>query len=94
MQGIDHLPDEITDLLNLATKYPPVAKKVLSYGMLGLGVLVVLLAITCLIRSSHRQSTLHLEGSSYLAAMHNNAANPEKSKTGEVTNPGFEMGNK
>ncbi|KAL4711240.1 hypothetical protein ACJJTC_019081 [Scirpophaga incertulas] len=61
-EGIDDLPDQVTSLLRLATKVPPVARAVLAWGLSALGILLVLLAVTCLIRSSHRQSTLRLEG--------------------------------
>ncbi|KAJ0182901.1 hypothetical protein K1T71_000877 [Dendrolimus kikuchii] len=61
-EGINELPPEVTSLLRLATKLPPIARSALGWGLSALGILLVLLAVTCLIRSSHRQSTLRLEG--------------------------------
>lgn len=66
-EGIDGLPDQITDLMNLATSVPPRARIILMIGLYALGGLMLVLAVTCLVRSSHRQSTLHLEASNYLA---------------------------
>ncbi|XP_026317403.1 scavenger receptor class B member 1 isoform X2 [Hyposmocoma kahamanoa] len=61
-EGIDELPSEVTSLLRLATRVPPIARAALGWGLSALGALLILLAVTCLIRSSHRQSTLRLEG--------------------------------
>ncbi|XP_059061330.1 scavenger receptor class B member 1 isoform X3 [Achroia grisella] len=61
-EGIDSLPTEVTSLLRLATRAPPLARAILGWGLSALGLLLILLAVTCLIRSSHRQSTLRLEG--------------------------------
>ena len=66
-EGIDGLPDEITDLMLLATTVPPKAKIILMIALFVLGTLLLLVSVTCLVRSSHRQSTLHLEASNYLA---------------------------
>lgn len=66
-EGVDQLPDEITDLMKLASTVPPKARCVLMIVLFVLGGLLLVTAIFCLIRSSHRQSTLHLEGSNYLA---------------------------
>ncbi|KAL5286826.1 CD36.2 family protein [Megaselia abdita] len=66
-EGVDQLPDEITDLMKLASTVPPKARCVLMIVFFVLGGLLLVTAIFCLIRSSHRQSTLHLEGSNYLA---------------------------
>ncbi|GBP75271.1 Sensory neuron membrane protein 1 [Eumeta japonica] len=48
-EGINELPDEVTSLLRLATKVPPVARAALGWGLSALGLLLVLLAVTCLI---------------------------------------------
>lgn len=66
-EGIDGLPDEITDLMNVAATVPPKARIVLMIIFFALGGLLFVIAVFCLIRRSHRQSTLHLEGSNYLA---------------------------
>lgn len=66
-EGIDELPDEITDLLLFAATVPPKAKVVLMWGLFVLGGFLLIIAVTCLVRSSHRQSTLHLEASNYVA---------------------------
>lgn len=66
-EGIDYLPDEITDLMNFAVTVPPKLRIALIVIFFAVGALLFLLAVFCLIRNSHRQSTLHLEGSNYLA---------------------------
>lgn len=66
-EGIDGLPDEVTDLMSLATTVPPKARSVLMIALFALGTILLIIAVTCLVRSSHRQSTLHLEASNYLA---------------------------
>ncbi|KAJ9593543.1 hypothetical protein L9F63_014907, partial [Diploptera punctata] len=63
--GIDDLPEEVTDLLSLATNAPPIARAVLSYGLFVIGAILLIVAVTCLIRSSGRQETLNLEGTSH-----------------------------
>ncbi|XP_077301238.1 scavenger receptor class B member 1-like [Arctopsyche grandis] len=92
--GIDDLPDEVAKLLRFGTNVPPIAKAILSYGLIAVGLLLLLISVTCLIRSSHRQSTLHLEGSNYLASVNNKSQENGKAangKKGEVNN-GYEMG--
>lgn len=66
-EGIDGLPDEITDLMTLASTLPPKAKVGLMIILYVVGAVLLVMAVTCLVRSSHRQSTLHLESSNYLA---------------------------
>ncbi|XP_037821072.1 scavenger receptor class B member 1 [Lucilia sericata] len=66
-EGIDSLPDEITDLMNFAATVPPKIRVILIIVFFALGALLLLISVFCLIRNSHRQSTLHLEGSNYLA---------------------------
>lgn len=66
-EGIDGLPKEITDLMNFATTVPPKARSTLMLVLFIVGTLLLVIAVTCLVRSSHRQSTLHLEASNYLA---------------------------
>lgn len=66
-EGIDGLPDEITDLMLLATTVPPKAKIILMISLFVLGTVLLLVSVTCLVRSSHRQSTLHLDASNFLA---------------------------
>lgn len=66
-EGVDGLPDEVTDLMKLATTVPPKARFILMIAFFVLGAVLLLVSVTCLVRSSHRQSTLHLEASNYLA---------------------------
>lgn len=66
-EGIDGLPDEITNLMQLATEVAPQASQMAMYGLFGIGILLLIISVYCLIRNSHRQSTLHLETSNYLA---------------------------
>lgn len=66
-EGIDYLPDEITDLMNFATTVPPKIRVILTIIFFAVGALLLLISVFCLIRNSHRQSTLHLEGNNYLA---------------------------
>lgn len=66
-EGIDGLPEEITNLMKLATTVPPKARSILMVALFALGTVLLIVAVTCLVRSSHRQSTLHLDGSNFLA---------------------------
>uniref|UniRef100_A0A336MNJ0 Scavenger receptor class B member 1 n=2 Tax=Culicoides sonorensis TaxID=179676 RepID=A0A336MNJ0_CULSO len=66
-EGIDGLPDQITNLMQLATNVAPQAQAYGSIGMFVIGLLLFIMSVYCLIRNSHRQSTLHLESSNYLA---------------------------
>lgn len=66
-EGIEGLPDQITNLMQLATNLAPQAQAYGSIGMFALGILLFIMSVFCLIRNSHRQSTLHLESSNYLA---------------------------
>lgn len=79
-EGIDGLPDEITDLMLLATNVPPKAKLGLMVVLFAVGAILLLVAITCLVRSSHRQNTLHLEASNYLATASVDQAKKQKQK--------------
>nr|CAD7410496.1 unnamed protein product [Timema cristinae] len=42
--GIDGLPSQVTDLLDLATNAPPIARAALSYGLFALGGILLILA--------------------------------------------------
>lgn len=64
---IDGLPDEITNLMGLATTVPPKARSILMIALFSLGTVLLIVAVSCLVRSSHRQSTLHLDASNFLA---------------------------
>ncbi|XP_071440719.1 scavenger receptor class B member 1-like isoform X2 [Hetaerina americana] len=66
-EGIDSLPNEVLDLLYLATEVPPLVRVVLSYGLFALGVLLLLISLGCLVRSAGRQETLSLEASNHFA---------------------------
>jgi len=99
--GIDHLPEEVTDLLSLATNAPPIARAVISYGLFALGAILLVIAVTCLIRSSGRQETLNLEGTSHYVKPEKkptatsersdvtNSHSNGKGKTLETLNPAF-----
>nr|CAD7265550.1 unnamed protein product [Timema shepardi] len=63
--GIDGLPSQVTDLLDLATNAPPIARAALSYGLFALGGILLILAVSCLVRSTGRQETLNLEGTNH-----------------------------
>ncbi|XP_069698829.1 scavenger receptor class B member 1-like [Periplaneta americana] len=62
---IDKLPEEVTDLLSLATNAPPIARAVISYALFAIGVILLIIAVSCLVWSSGRQETLNLEGTSH-----------------------------
>jgi len=64
-QGIDELPDQVIQLLKLATQTPPVAKAALQYALFASGAVLLLLALGCLVRNSHRQETMSLEGTAH-----------------------------
>ncbi|KAJ4444619.1 hypothetical protein ANN_06415 [Periplaneta americana] len=99
--GIDKLPEEVTDLLSLATNAPPIARAVISYALFAIGVILLIIAVSCLVRSSGRQETLNLEGTSHYVkpekkptstASHIDATNGHtngKGKTIETLNPAF-----
>ncbi|XP_050678268.1 lysosome membrane protein 2 isoform X1 [Leptidea sinapis] len=84
-EGIDELPDQVSSLLRLATRVPPIVHSVLAWGLSALGALLILLAVTCLVRSSHRQSTLRLEGHA--------VSKPPPAKTPSKDN-GYELNNR
>ena len=59
-EGIDGLPKEMTNLMNLATTVPPVAHASLSAILFVLGALLLLIAVWRLVRGANRLSSLHL----------------------------------
>lgn len=59
-EGLDGLPAEMTGLMGLATKVPPIARAVLIGVLFALGVLLLLVAIWRLVRGANRLSSLHL----------------------------------
>lgn len=79
-EGIDGLPDEITHMMALATQTAPKAQEIMLYVFFIVGLLLLVTSIYCLIRNSHRQSTLHLESSNYLATAHVDAAKKNSKK--------------
>nr|CAD7461993.1 unnamed protein product [Timema tahoe] len=91
--GIDGLPSQVTDLLDLATNAPPIARAALSYGLFALGGILLILAVSCLVRSTGRQETLNLEGTNHYVkpAKKINGSNgtDEHSKSMEIMNPAF-----
>lgn len=66
-EGIDSLPEEVLDLLYLATEIPPVVHSALAYGLIALGIFLLLVSLCCLVRSAGRQETLSLEASNHFA---------------------------
>ncbi|XP_049792924.1 lysosome membrane protein 2 isoform X1 [Schistocerca nitens] len=99
--GVDGLPSDVTELLNLAATAPPIARSAISFGLIALGALLLLIAAACLWRSSKRQETLHLEGTSHYVkpsekqkkdiAANGHPANGN-GKTFETLNPAFLTG--
>jgi len=78
-QGIDELPDQVIQLLKLATQTPPVAKAALQYALFTSGVALLVLALGCLVRNSHRQETMSLEGTAHYSQ--DEKKKPKKSLT-------------
>lgn len=77
-EGIDGLPDEIVDLMKIAVELPAKAKFSLMAALYTIGALLFVISVFCLVRKSHRQSTLHLDGTNYLATT---AIDQQKKKT-------------
>jgi scavenger receptor class B, member 1 len=69
-EGIEGLPDEVVQLMTIATTVPDKAKTVLMIALFTLGSLLFIVSVFCLVRKSHRQNTLHLDGTNYLATQH------------------------
>lgn len=59
-EGIDGLPEEMTNLMKLATSVPPVAHAGISGVLFVLGALLLLIAVWRLVRGANRLSSLHL----------------------------------
>lgn len=75
-QGIVALPDNVTELLKLATEAPPVAKVALTYTFFIVGSILLVVSVFCLVRSSNRQEIMNLEGTAHYTA--NDEANKKK----------------
>jgi len=69
-EGIDGLPDQVVKLMKVATTVPDKARTVLMIALFTLGALLFVVSVSCLVRKSHRQNTLHLDGTNYLATQH------------------------
>lgn len=69
-EGIERLPDEVVDLMKVATTVPSKARTALMIAFFVLGGLLFIVSVFCLVRKSHRQNTLHLDGTNYLATQH------------------------
>lgn len=76
LQGITALPDNVTELLKLATEAPPVAKVALTYTFFIVGSILLIVSVFCLVRSSNRQEIMSLEGTAHYTA--NDEANKKK----------------
>ncbi|GLV36663.1 epithelial membrane protein [Carabus blaptoides fortunei] len=59
-EGIDELPPQVTDLMNLATTVPPIAHIALTAILLVIGALLLIIAVWRIVRGAHRLSSLHL----------------------------------
>lgn len=70
------MPDNVTELLKLATETPPVARTALSYTLFIVGSILLVTSVFCLVRSSSRQETMNLEGTAHYTA--NDEANKKK----------------
>jgi scavenger receptor class B, member 1 len=81
-EGIDSLPDEVLELMKVGSQLPPKARQVLMIGLFSLGAVLLVLSVFCLVRKSHRQSTLHLESSNYLATASVDAAKKKAKENG------------
>jgi hypothetical protein len=69
-EGVNGLPDEIVNLMKVATTVPDKARSALMIALFALGSILFVSSVFCLVRKSHRQSTLHLDGTNYLATAH------------------------
>ncbi len=69
-EGVDGLPDEVVSLMRLATTVPDKLRIAFMIAFFTLGILLLIMSVTCLIRKSSRQNTLHLDGTNYLATQH------------------------
>ena len=69
-EGVEGLPDEVVHLMKIATTVPDKARTALMIALFTLGSLLFIVSVFCLVRKSHRQNTLHLDGTNYLATQH------------------------
>lgn len=69
-EGIESLPDEILNLMKVATTLPDTARTSLMAALFTLGIVLFVVSVFCLVRKSNRQNTLHLDGTNYLATQH------------------------
>jgi hypothetical protein len=56
--------------MKVAVDVPDKARSGLMIALFALGSILFVASVFCLVRKSHRQSTLHLDGSNYLATAH------------------------
>jgi len=89
--GISGLPMEVTNLINLATTVPPVARVALLYVLLIAGVVLLVISVFCLVRNSTRQETMSLEGTAHYAA---NDEKKQPKSTPALPNNGITNGHK
>ncbi|KAK9754235.1 LEM domain [Popillia japonica] len=57
-EGISGLPTEVTNLMNLATTAPPIARTVITAVLIAVGLLLLLIAVWRLVRGANRLSSL------------------------------------
>lgn len=54
------LPEEMTNLMSLATTVPPIARAVIAGVLFAIGALLLIIAIWRIVRGANRLSSLHL----------------------------------
>nr|XP_022899774.1 lysosome membrane protein 2-like isoform X2 [Onthophagus taurus]XP_022899775.1 lysosome membrane protein 2-like isoform X2 [Onthophagus taurus] len=59
-EGIDGLPDNVTNLMKLASTVPPIARTVLTGVLVVIGFLLLMVAVWRLVRGANRLSSLQL----------------------------------
>lgn len=54
------MPEEMTNLMSLATKVPPIARTVIAGVLFVIGAFLLIIAIWRIVRGANRLSSLHL----------------------------------
>lgn len=60
MQGLVDLPEEMTNLMNLAISVPPIGRAVVSSVLFVIGAILLIIATWRIVRGANRLSSLHL----------------------------------
>lgn len=82
-EGVNGLPEEVLKLMRLATEIPDKAQAGLMIVLFSIGALLFIISVTCLIRKSRVQNTLHLDGTNYLATQHIDQQKAMKAKANQ-----------